>query len=93
MRSAVPDSVSVTVVVAGSVLSPSMVAVTVTTVRPSSSPMESGSTVSVIELGVPSSSVIVVVTESVPSTGAGPPPPCGLEMETVNVSPLIHGVL
>ena len=33
-----------------------------------------------------SSSVIVVVTEDVPRLGAGPPPPDGLEMVTVNVS-------
>ena len=37
--------------------------------------------------GAASSSVIVVVTDfDVPRLGAGPPPPDGLEMVTVNVS-------
>ena len=32
------------------------------------------------------SSVMVVVTDEVPSLGAGPPPPAGLDTETVKVS-------
>ena len=41
-------------------------------------------------VGASSSSVIVVVMDFavLPRLGAGPPPPAGLEIETVNVSPV-----
>ena len=66
---------------------PLSVAVTVTVSADSwSSSRVSGSTLSVIPVGASSSSVIVVETEDVPRLGAGPPPPDGLEMVTVNVS-------
>ena len=78
----------VTTVSEGSVL-PFSVAVTVTDVAASSSPRLDGLALSVIPVGASSSSVIVVVIEDdVPMVGEGPPPPEGLDMETVNVSPV-----
>ena len=70
-------------------LPPSSVAFTVTDVAESSSPRLSGLTLNVMPVAA-SSSVIVVVTVVllVSSLGAGPPPPAGLDMLTVNVSPL-----
>ena len=72
-----------------SVLSPSRVAVTSTSVAGSPSPTLVGSTDNVMAVGVSSSSLIVVVTDLAVllSVGAGPPPPCGLEIVKVNVSP------
>ena len=64
-------------------------AFTVTLVALSSSPSVFGLADSVIPVGASSSSVMVVVTDfEVPKLGAGPPPPDGLEMVTVNVSPV-----
>ena len=57
----------------------------------SSSPRLFGLALSVMPVGVSSSSVIVVVMALravLPRLGAGPPPPAGLEMLTVNVSPV-----
>ena len=77
----------VTTVSEGSVLSPSNVAVTVTEVAASSSPKLLGLALNVMSVGASSSSVIVVLTDDVPRLGAGPPPPDGLDIATVNVSP------
>ena len=57
-------------------------------VLPSSSPTLVGLTVRVMpEMASSSSSIVVVTTDAVPMVGVGPPPPEGLEMVTVNVSP------
>ena len=72
----------------GSVLSPSNVAVTVTEVAASSSPKLLGLALSVMPVGASSSSVIVVLTDDVPMVGEEPPPPDGLDIVTVNVSPV-----
>ena len=74
----------VTTVSEGRVL-PFMVAVTVTDVALSSSPRLLGLALSVMPVGAPSSSVMVVVTDEVPSVGVAPPPD-GLDIVTVNVS-------
>ena len=78
----------VTIVSDASVLSPSRVAVTVTSVAASPSAILSLLSDRVMLVGVPSSSVIMVVTDlAVPlRDGAGPPPPCALEIANVNVS-------
>ena len=75
------------------VLSPFRVAVTVTDVAVSSSPRLLGLALSVMPVGASSSSVIVVVTEAVPRLGDGPPPPDGLEMVTVKVSPVPSSIV
>ena len=82
----------VTTVSEGRVLPP-RVAVIVMDVALSSSPRVLGSALSVMPVGAASSSVIVVETEDVPRLGAGPPPPDGLEMVTVKVSPLPSSML
>ena len=84
-----PDNVPmVTVVAPGSVL-PFNVAVTVTDVSPSFSLKLDGSALNAMPDGASSSSVMVVVTDAdVLRLGAGPPPPEGLEIDTVNVSPV-----
>ena len=46
-----------------------------------------GLALSSIQPRAPSSSEMVVVTDDLPSRGAGPPPPEGLETVTVKVSP------
>ena len=67
---------------------PCSVAVTVTDVAASSSPRLDGLADSVMPVGASSSSVMVVLTEDVPKLAEGPPPPVGLEMVTVKVSPV-----
>ena len=81
----------VTTVADGKVL-PFRVAVTVTDVAASSSPRLDGLALSVMPDGA-SSSVIVVETEDVSRLGAGPPPPDGLEMVTVKVSPVPSSIV
>ena len=83
-----PPSVIVTVVDVASVLSPSSVAVTETVVVAASSPMVAGSTLRVMAVGAVSSSAIVVSTDDVSRLGACPPPPDGLEIVIVKVSPV-----
>ena len=85
-----PASVPIVTTVADvRVVPPFSVAVTVTDVAASSSPRAEGFADSVMPVGAASSSVIVVVTVfEVAKLGAGPPPPEGLEMVTVNVSPV-----
>ena len=79
----------VTTVACVRVVPPFSVAVTVTDVAESSSPRVLGLALRVMPVGASSSSVIVVVTDfEVPRLGAGPPPPAGLEMVTVKVSPV-----
>ena len=70
------------------VVPPFSVAFTVTDVAASSSPRVLGLAERVMPVGAASSSDIVVLTEDVPKLGVGPPPPEGLEMVTVNVSPV-----
>ena len=77
----------VTTVSDGSVL-PFSVAVTVTEVAESSSPRLEGLALNVMPDGASSSSAMVVETDDVPRVGASPPPPDGLEMITLNVSPV-----
>ena len=68
---------------------PFRVAVTVIDVAESSSPRVLGLALRAMPVGASSSSVMVVVTDfDVPRLGAGPPPPEGLEIVTVNVSPV-----
>ena len=71
-------------------LSPLSVALTVIDVAESSSPRVLGLAERVMFVGVASSSVMVVVTAVllVSRAGVGPPPPEGLEMATVKVSPV-----
>ena len=84
---ALPPSVIVTIVDVASVPDPSKVAVTDIVVVAASSPMVSGSAVSVMAVGAVSSSAIVVVIEPVlASVGVSPPPPDGLDNASVNVS-------
>ena len=78
----------VTAVAVARVVPPFSVAFTVMLVALSSSPNVSGLAVSVIPVGASSSSVIVVLTVAVPSVGVAPPPPEGLDMLTVKVSPV-----
>ena len=54
----------------------------------SSSPKPVGLTVRVIpEMASSSSSIVVLTDFEVPRLGAGPPPPDGLDIVTLNVSP------
>ena len=84
----------VTTVALGRVLPPFNVAVTVTEVAASSSPRVLGLAERVIPVGASSSSLIVVVTVGdVLRLGAGPPPPLGLLMLTLKVSPVPSSML
>ena len=67
---------------------PFNVAVTVTDVAASSSPRLEGLALRVIPDASSSSAMVVVTVAVVLRVGAGPPPPDGLEMLTVNVSPV-----
>ena len=79
----------VTTVASVRVVPPLSVAVTVTEVAASSSPRVLGLALNAMPDGASSSSVIVVVIDfEVPRVGAGPPPPEGLDIVTVNVSPV-----
>ena len=60
--------------------------------RLSSSPRLDGLALSVMPVGAASSSVIVVEIEDVPKDVA-PPPPDGLEMVTVKVSPVPSSIV
>ena len=92
---AVPASVPiVTTVPDVRVVPPLRVAVMVTEVAASSSPRLDGLALSVMPDGASSSSVIVVVTDCVvPRLGAGPPPPDGLDMVTLKVSPVPSSIV
>ena len=87
---AVPPSAPMVITVSvGKVLLPCSVAVTVMETASLFSLKEDGFTLRSMREGASSSSVIVVVIDfEVPRLGAAPPPPEGLDMETVNVSPV-----
>ena len=78
----------VTTVASVLVVPPFSVAVTVIDLAESSSPRVLGLALRAMPVGASSSSVMVVLTDDVPNVGVAPPPPEGLEMVTVKVSPV-----